>query len=510
MSVLRRENFALSWLLAIALAVTGAVLASGLVFSVPARSLLIYWIALGGLTLLILYAVLGDLLLAVLLWFFTLICLHEEFWRQQVPLFFAVTIPRLFIVVLVVLFVLMAAMGRIRVTMGGAIGGMMAVLALYFTISAAASGFETHSPIKVHYRLIGGYLFPFTVFALVLNGVRDERSVRRVATFFFFIGLYLSFTGWMEQFKVWALVWPKFIADSTVGIHFGRARGPFVQSAAMGLALTYCYFNNLVLARQSNPVARWLIYCLNLLMLPVIFWTKTRSAWLGFLLCCIVWFIYSRKRTIRALWVAVLIAGCALVAVLNMHNFLSEDRDKGGVTDVEPILVRLGLAQITWRMFEDRPVFGVGFGHFRDYAPQFADDPSSPFYAFASTAMEHNNLLSILAETGLVGLLIYLILLIAILRVSLSLWRRLPVTAPCFINRDLIVLFWILTLAFLTDGFLRETSDNPFANSLFFGLSGVIVALNTLLGPRPLALAGPMRAAPSAAVGAWRPAPRGG
>jgi hypothetical protein len=54
------------------------------------------------------------------------------------------------------------------------------------------------------------------------------------------------------------------------------------------------------------------------------------------------------------------------------------------------------------------------------------------------------------------------------------------------ISRDTIVLYWILAAAYLIDGTFRETSDNPFANCLFFGLSAVPVALDYLLSPVPL------------------------
>ncbi|MCK6456253.1 MAG: O-antigen ligase family protein [Phycisphaerae bacterium] len=480
MSAIARDSFSLGFLFLFLAGFAAAALA------IPIEYIHFYWMGLAGLILIIVWALKGRLIDATLIWFFTLICLHEEFWRMAVPFFFAVTIPRLLIVVLVLLMLLMIAVGRLRVNMAWPVSGAITLIAVYFFVSAVVSGFDTRSPVTVHYRLIGGYLFPFTVFALILHGIENEISLRRIANFFMLIGAYLTFTGWMEYFQVWALVWPRFIANPEVGIHWGRVRGPFVMSAAMGLALTYCYFNNLVLLRQYRGVRRWMIYALNLLMLPIIFWTKTRSVWLGFLLCSIVWVAYSKRRTSRAVWIAILFITAAVVGVINIENFLSEDRAKGGLTDIEPIYVRLGLAQITFNMFRERPLFGVGFGHFRDYAPQFATDPSSPFYAFASSALEHNNLLSILAETGLVGIALYLALLVILARMSLALYRRLPETAVGFINRDLIVLYWILTLAYLTDGMLRETSDNPFANSLFLGLSAVIVALNSMLGRTPL------------------------
>jgi hypothetical protein len=354
---------------------------------------------------------------------------------------------------------------------------------VYFFVSALVSGFQTRSVVSVHYRLIGGYLFPFTVFVLVLHGFHGEGDFRRLGHFFAGLSVYLTFTGWCEHFGLDALVWPRFIMDPSVGIHWGRVRGPFVMSAAMGLALVYCYFSNLVLARCLAR-GRWLLYFANAAMLPVIFWTKTRSVWLAFVLCSLIWAAYSRRRTTRVVSVSALLA--LLVAVLNMENFLTPDRARGGLTDTEPLLLRIGLAQMTWDIVREHPLLGLGFGHFRDFAPSYARDPSSPFYAFGSTALEHNNLLSIAAETGIIGLVLYVGMIWALLRFSIRLYRKLPPHAPGLISRDLLVLYWILAAAYLIDGTFRETSDNPFANSLFFGLSAVPAALNMLLGPQSI------------------------
>lgn len=502
-----------------------ALILAGLALAVsaalPPESLLLYWLGLGGLVAFVFYAVKGDLLSAILFWFATLIALHEEFWRRPVPLFFSVTIPRIGLVVLVALFLVMLLLGRTRLRTAWPLSGVLFLLLAYFSISAAVSGFETRSVITVHYKLIGGYLFPFVTFALLLHAIRTERDLRRIGVFFALLSVYLAWIGWCEQFELRAGLWPQFIGDPSVGIHWGRVRGPFVHSAAMGLALVYCYFSNLVLARNISR-GRWLLYAVNALMLPTIFWTKTRSVWLSFLICAAIWALYSRRRTARTVFVCTLVAVVLLVAVVNMENFLSPHRAKGGWTDMEPLLLRVGLAQMTWQMLQAHPLFGVGFGHFRDYAPDFAKDPSSPFYAFGSSALEHNNLLGIVAETGLVGLVLYLVVVFLLLRCSVRLFKALPESGRGLLNRDLVVLYWAMAAAYFTDGMFRETSDNPFANCLFFGFSAIPVALYILLlgrtpisakpgfapiGPRlgspPI---GPRSGSAPSGVGRWRAA----
>jgi O-antigen ligase len=449
------------------------------------EAILLYWICLGALVAFGYYAIKGDLLVAVLLWFVTLIALHEEFWRVTVPFFFNLTIPRIGIVVLVLLWGAMLLLGRFRLRFAWPISGAIVAVAVYFFLSALMTGFQTRSVVTVHYRLIGGYLFPFVVFALVLHGFQKERDFRRLAIFFAIVSVYLTFVGWCEHLGWRSLIFPRFINDPNVGIHWGRVRGPFVMSPAMGLALTYCFFNNLILAKNICRL-RMPLYFLNALIMPALFWTNTRSVWLAFILCAFIWVMYSGRRTARVISVSLLLGLTLIVAVVNMANFLSPEREKGGWTDMEPILMRVGLAKMTWNIFEDHPFFGLGFGHFRDFAPEYARDPSSVAYAFGSSALEHNNLLSILAETGAVGVLLYLVMMVLILRSSVRLYRKLPPSGAGFLSRDLLVLYWILAVAYFVDGSFRETSDNPFANSLFFGLSALPVALDYLLSPTPI------------------------
>ncbi len=229
----------------------------------PPEGLLLYWLVVGGVVLFCFYAVKGGLLAAVLVWFVTLVVLHEEFWRMPVPLFFSLTIPRIGLVVLVLLLIGMWAIGRIRLRHVWPVSGAIAAVALYFFLSAVISGFETRSVVSVHYRLIGGYIFPFVVFGLILHAFHTELDFRRLAIFFALLSTYLTFTGWCERFELSALIWPRFINDPSVGIHWGRVRGPFVMSAAMGLALVYCYFNNLMLARHAKRFG-WVLFRMHL------------------------------------------------------------------------------------------------------------------------------------------------------------------------------------------------------------------------------------------------------
>ncbi|MBN1344937.1 MAG: O-antigen ligase family protein [Phycisphaerae bacterium] len=446
-----------------------------------------YWLgALGLVTAFAAYTFLGNPLMAVLAWFFAVTCIHEEFARLIVPSFFNLTIPRVFLALLVLLFAAMLGAGRLKLRWAWPTSLLMAVILLYFTLSAAVSGFQTIAVASVHYRLIAGYWFPVLVFGLMVQAVRTDRDIRKVLLFFFILGIYLTFTGWAEQFKLWSVVWPGFIADPDKGIHWGRVRGPFLASPIMGLAMVYVFYNNLVLARMSGPVFRLICRLAALATVPVVFWTQTRSVWLAMLVAGAIWVLSVRRGLSRVTWLSLILAVMVTGAAYNWRNIASGKRDVGGVTSLEPVYVRLGLLMISWDIFKDHPIVGVGFGHFRDNAVHYANNPSSPYYAFASSAMEHNNFLSILSECGLIGLILYVWLLIALLKTSLRLYRRLPASGSAPISRDIVVLYWALYADFFIDAMFRETSVSPFANALFFGLTGLIFALDHMLGPVPL------------------------
>jgi len=461
-------------------------LAALTLWAVPAE-FIPYWLGgIGAVTLFVTYTFLGSPLKAVLFWLVCVTCLDEEFYRLIVPGFFNLTISRVLLAGLVLLFLAMWAVDRIRLRSVGWAGVLMVMILACFTTSAAVSGFQTASLITVHYRLIGGYWFPFVVFFMMVHAIQTDRDIKRLLTFFLFLGIYLTFTGWAEHLKVWALVWPKYISDPDLGIHWGRVRGPFLAAPIMGLALVFVFFSNILLARMSGPAVRIASWLTSLAMLPVIFWTHTRSVWLAMAAGAIVWIGWTRRGLSRIISISLIMALVIVAGALNWQQITSPQREVGGVTSIEPIYVRFGLALITLDMFSDHPLFGVGFGHFRDHAPLYAHNPASPYYRFAAQAIEHNNFLSVLAECGLTGLILYVLLLIVLFRASLRVYRRLPTTGNEPVSRQIIILYWILLLDFLIDGMFRETSVSPFANVLFFAVSGVVFALDYCLSPTPL------------------------
>src|SRR5439155_25872060 len=99
-------------------------------------------------------------------------------------------------------------------------------------------------------ELFGFSFVPATLFIMSRRLTYDLRSLRVLWKALLTVGFYLGFTGVCEQFNLNALVFPKYILDPTIGIHFDRVRRPFVQAAmqggamiAVGLLILWYHFN---------------------------------------------------------------------------------------------------------------------------------------------------------------------------------------------------------------------------------------------------------------------------
>ena len=75
---------------------------------------------------------------------------------------------------------------------------------------------------------------------------------------------------------------------------------------------------------------------------------------------------------------------------------------------------RKSFAYVSWQMFKDHPLMGVGFGRFYDRKLPYLSDRSQEFELESLRPLDHHNtLLSLLVETGLAGLAAFVALLAA-------------------------------------------------------------------------------------------------
>ena len=167
---------------------------------------------------------------------------------------------------------------------------------------------------------------------------------------------------------------------------------------------------------------------------------------------------------------------------------------------MRPILGRVAVSDLALDLTAENPIFGVGFGHYRQAISTRKMNIANTTGIYSRNLSQSVAVLSVLCETGLVGLLLYLALFVAILIPSIRLYRRIALVPDGFVWRDFIVLFWVLYLQSLLMSVTSDPSYYPYTTGLLMFFAALIVGLNFALAKNiqskaiPDAIASPLKA----------------
>ncbi|MCA9264062.1 MAG: O-antigen ligase family protein, partial [Planctomycetales bacterium] len=132
------------------------------------------------------------------------------------------------------------------------------------------------------------------------------------------------------------------------------------------------------------------------------------------------------------------------------------------------------LAVVAGKMFVDRPLFGVGYGQYKKYDVYYLDDRSTTYNLdMVRPYHQHNILLSILVETGLVGMVLYASMLGVWAHVGWRLWKsRSPLAVRQF------GLVGVTTVqAYFINGMFQDMTIMPMLNMSLYFMGGTAMAL---------------------------------
>jgi O-antigen ligase len=283
---------------------------------------------------------------------------------------------------------------------------ILGVALLYAAISAAVA--ENLFDRGAFFELFDNFgMLPFLVFLIAPVLFADARSRNYLLAGFVGLGLYLGFTALMETVGVRALVFPSYINDPDVGIHFDRARGPFVEAATNGLAMFTCAVGA-VLAWSSwrSRLGQGLALAAMVLCTAGVLFTLTRQAWLAAVLATIVTLVVVRD--LRRFLVPVLVGGAIIVGgALLAFPALSERTEERAVNQ-GTVWERLNNNRAAVAMFLERPLLGFGWNSYLDEKADFvkqADD--YPITGGERRTGVHNLGLLYAAELGMLGVALW-------------------------------------------------------------------------------------------------------
>ena len=283
---------------------------------------------------------------------------------------------------------------------------VMAVAVAYAAVSAEAYHALLHKgPGLLLVETFG--ILPFITFWLgpVVFPTARERTI--LLRGLVVMAAYLGLTALFETTGPDALVFPRYILDPNVGLHFGRARGPFVDAVANGVGLYVGAVACAIAAYQWRAV-RWRVLAavIGCLCLAGTIMTLERSIWISTAAATIIALLASRWTRRFALPVVVgLAAVCALAifTVPGLHTSVSER-----LSNPQSLYDRENATQTAVAMIEARPLLGFGWNQFATaHDPYIRESPNIPLTG--TNIVVHNVYLTYAVELGLIGASLWLL-----------------------------------------------------------------------------------------------------
>ena len=334
------------------------------------------------------------------------------------------------------------------------------------TALAAASALSRPFDVGTWSVLTAKFIVPFTFFWLSPLVFPNGRSLQWLERFLLAVLAYLIWTALAFLVGAHSLIFPHFILDESLGIHFERARGPFLQAVANGVTLNLLGLFAIERYRRGKLSSIWSLLLLCTLPLAIVA-TKTRGVWVAFAVS-ILWLMLRSgdARLRRASAALVLAGGLGVLVVLGLGDTALGDTAalQDRLQDNSPVEFRIAAYRAGWNMFLQRSIQGWGAGQLQAELP----DQIEGFHGEAFAV--HNTYLEMLVEHGLPGFALYVWILVELFRLR----RREGEDESDIIGS--IRSLWPLLLGVYLVNALFVVMNYQFVNGLLFTFAGILAA----------------------------------
>jgi hypothetical protein len=338
------------------------------------------------------------------------------------------TVDRALLVLLVIDIVAVSrhALERVPLTRDVRISGYLWVLYLLVCFLSLA-GRPTSDVLPSYRLLIDGMVMPGVLGLYTIRYFPLPQDLKKLHVGACILGLGLFITGFFELITgVDLLPWngsePMF-----TDTQLRRADGPFEQQIVFSMVAILAFFFIIYLRRlmpRNIPAWRALLHraaCLASLgaaLLPLNRGLLFALVPIAIIDSCSRYRLISR-RTWAAFFAMILLTA---VATKLVNPRLYEDR----VSSPDNVYQRIAQHQETLRVVREHPFFGVGLGLYHDVAsrnPQYM----AKWKGIPSMNVQHNVLMTVLSDQGIVGLLFYASAHVFLIR---AMWRIRKVYPP--------------------------------------------------------------------------------
>ncbi len=257
--------------------------------------------------------------------------------------------------------------------------------------------------------------------------------------------------------------------------------------AALAMYLPFTVF--FALSRQYSQKIKTVAWIVSGILFIAFVLSYSRAAWLSMMVALVVWTIIKLKIRFQPIFItAVIVLALIFSFQAQIVMFLERNSDESSSNLTEHFssmtnistdasnLERLNRWSCALRMFEERPVFGYGPG---TYMFQYAKYQLKKDRTIISTnagdgGNAHSEYLGPLSESGVLGLVTFLILMITVLYTGIHTWTRLKDSRL----KGIVLAAIIGLVTYYIHGFLNNFLDTDKLSVPFWGFTAMIVAID--------------------------------
>ncbi len=288
----------------------------------------------------------------------------------------------------------------------------LGLFALWLTLSVEWAGNATEAG-----NGLETWLIAIVAFVLVLTTLHTPRDVATIAVAFI-VGAVLSVLFGLYNGALTASATSA--SESALQSRFtGGGGDPNVQAAGFLVAIFLCAGLWSLARRGATRVALVLAF---ITVTIGFFATQSRGGMLALAFAALAGFVLlpSQRKRLLGLAAAACV-GLGVIAVVNA-GAIARMTDFGGGSSG-----RDDLWAVAWRVFQDHPWFGIGISNFQTVEPRYTLKSgvlTRVDLVAEAPHLVHNVYLQLLTETGIVGLLLFLVVIAGCLRASWLAARR--------------------------------------------------------------------------------------
>ncbi|MBK9283870.1 MAG: O-antigen ligase family protein [Sphingobacteriaceae bacterium] len=263
------------------------------------------------------------------------------------------------------------------------------------------------------------------------------------------------------------------------------------------LAMFFPVTFGILLMKNISPITRIYTLCLFLVFSLGLVLSFARASWLSLVICVGILFTLALGFKFRTLLISFIIIGSLFYAfqteILIALGRNNTDAEGGFANNIESVtnistdasnLERLNRWSCAIRMFEDKPLMGWGPGTYMfKYAPyQLSREKTIISTNFGTNGNAHSEYLGPLAEQGILGLVIMLVLLLY----TTSLGYKLTYSLQDRDDKILLISIFVGIMSYLIHGFLNNFLDTDKLSLPFWAYLAVLVTMDIYYTKKPL------------------------